>query len=101
MRFTKNTSLVLAGMGLLGLMVPASAQSAKNAVQIANLTGLPGITVSKTAPATSYDGVWVNILTAQIHTSQQKDLMVGVSAECALFTDTKVSSALLDKSGAT
>lgn len=101
MRFITRLNLALAGLGLACLIQPASAQSAKNAVQIANLTGLPGISVSKAAPATSYDGVWTNILTASIHTSQQKDLMVGVSAECALFTDTKVSSSLLDKSGAT
>lgn len=69
----------------------------KNSVQIADLHSLPAFGINKMTPMTSYDGPWVNILQAPIHTSMQKDLIIGVSLECGLFTDTSVSSQLLNK----
>ncbi|WP_373045992.1 hypothetical protein [Vulgatibacter sp.] len=64
----------------------ATAQSAKSSVQVGNLS-LVG--VPNTAATT--DG-WTNILATTIHTSQQKDLVMDVSLEAGLFTDTLVSS---------
>jgi hypothetical protein len=70
----------------------AWAQSAKNAVQVSNLTLIP---------ATTSTGGWITILgnanssgvnAVTIHTSQQKDLNFGVSIECGLFTKTTVKS---------
>src|SRR5262245_52024532 len=54
------------------------AQSAKSAVQLSNNTLIPH-TTSQT---------WVPILTSTIRTSQQKDLIMGVSLETGLITDT-------------
>jgi hypothetical protein len=74
------------------LATSAYAQSAKNAIQISNLTLIP--------ETTSTSG-WVTILGADeladqnavtIHTSQLKDLQFGVSLECGLFTQTLVRS---------
>ena len=59
-----------------------SAQSAKNA-----LTTAPNVLVNTT---TGQD--WTTILNTMLHTSQQKDLVMGVSLETGLFTRTLVKS---------
>ena len=66
-------------------------QSAKNAVQISSLN-----LVSAAAGADGYPGVGdtnaTAVLATQLRTSQQKDLVIGVSLECGLFTRTLVRS---------
>ena len=66
---------------LLTMAGTASAQSAKNAVQLANYD-LIGTT-------TSTNG-WTEVLTASLKTSEQKDLVMSVSLETGLFTETTV-----------
>lgn len=61
---------------------PASAQSAKNAVQVSRGTLIPR---TQNAP-------WQTILSNTIRTSQQKDLIMTVSLETGLYTDTTVVS---------
>ena len=58
------------------------AQSAKNAVQV---------NTAAVVTATCGSG-WSNIANVQIHTSQQKDLVLGASLETNLFTRTLVRS---------
>lgn len=74
---------------VLALPLAASAQSAKNAVQVgtiaiaqASQAGVEGGTTSG----------WVNVLNTSIHTSRQKDLIMGVSLETGLWTQTLVRS---------
>ncbi len=59
------------------------AQSAKVTAKTSALTLLP---------KTSGTGGWKTVLSNQIKTSSQKDLFIGVSLECGLFTSTSVSS---------
>ncbi len=66
-----TTAGVLTG-GLFG-------QSAKSAVQVSNVTLLP---------YTGTNTSWSNLLTTNIQTSSQKDLLLGVSLETGLFTKT-------------
>lgn len=80
----------------------AFAQSAKNAIQISNLT-----LIESTA---STPGLWVTILgdvdpsdpnAVTIHTSQLKDLLFSVSLECGLYTRTLARSKGGEKDTAT
>lgn len=64
------------------MSVDTLAQSAKNA-----LTTAPNVLVNTT---TNQD--WTTILNTSLHTSQQKDLVMGVSLETGLFTRTLVKS---------
>jgi hypothetical protein len=61
-------------------------QSAKNAA-----TTAPNILVPATS-GTGGAGGWVSVLDTGLHTSQQKDLIMGVSLETGLFTRTLVKS---------
>ena len=54
-------------------------QSAKNAVQVSNVTLLP---------YTGTNTAWTSLLTTNIQTSSQKDLIFGVSLQTGLFTKT-------------
>jgi hypothetical protein len=58
----------------------AAAQSARTAVQVANLA------VMATTTGGELVTPWETILSSSIHTSQQKDLTVGVSLESTLMT---------------
>jgi len=58
--------------------------AAKHAVQVNNL-----MTWDRDLPGASS---WINILSTVIKTSSQKDLILGVSLETSLFTETFVSS---------
>lgn len=78
--------LALAMSLVVGTASAQSQPASKAAVQVANTT-LIGQTGTATPP-----GVWVGLLSATIKTSQQKDLFVGVSLECGLFTETLVRS---------
>ena len=69
----------------------ASAQSAKSSALLSARTLIPSVSISNSAGKT-YDGPWVEILKTTLRTSQQKDVLVGVSLETGLFTDTLVSS---------
>lgn len=72
------------------LITPAAfAQSAKNGVATSQLTLVPAITSYSNG---NYVGDWRDVLSANIQTSQQKDLVIGTSLEVGLFTDTMVSS---------
>src|SRR5713226_5865040 len=79
-------TLALAITLVLGIASAQSQPASKAAVQVANTT-LIGQTGTATPP-----GVWVDLLSATIKTSQQKDLFVDVSLECGLFTETLVRS---------
>ncbi len=77
---------------VVALASPALAQSAKHAVQTANVTlvqydsdGMPWTTVLGDLNPASPNAVG-------IHTSSQKDLIFGVSFECGLYTKTTVRS---------
>jgi len=67
--------------------MPAS----KSSVQIGGPTLLAKVAVSNLVDDKS-TGRWVKLLSASIKTSEQKDLMIGVSLQCGLFTDTLVKS---------
>ena len=67
---------------VLGMAGVVSAQSAKNA-----LTTAPNVLVNSTT-----NQAWTTILNSQLRTSQQKDLVMGVSLETGLFTRTLVRS---------
>ncbi len=67
----------------LSLVLPGWAQSAKVTAKTSALTLLP---------KSSGNGGWKTVLSNQIKTSNQKDLFVGVSLECSLFTQTTVNS---------
>lgn len=69
------TIALLAGPAVFG-------QSAKNA-----LTTAPNVLVNTTT-----NQAWTTILDTKLHTSQQKDLVMGVSLETGLFTRTLVRS---------
>jgi hypothetical protein len=102
-------SIAGAAVALLALGTgTAHAQSAKNAVQLSDVTLIPVVKASTTAtgcPATNpaydfdpvtgsctYTGPWQDILSSTLHTSSQKDLVMGVSLETGLITKTKVAS---------
>lgn len=86
-----NNSLAVLAAILAGTLSGpnAFAQSAKNAVQVSALTLVPEVSVFSDG---AYVGPWTPVLSGTIKTSQQKDLIIGVSMEAGLFTDTKVSS---------
>ena len=75
----------------------AFAQSAKYSLQVADFTLLdsPVVVTSPTQLEVSKDYGWKTILKAPIKTSSQKDLVMGVSLEAGLYTDTTVSSSKL------
>lgn len=75
--------LTLAVLAVLAVSSLANAQSAKSAVSISNTTLIA---------ATTGTGGWTDILNTSIKTSEQKDLMLGVSLETGLFTRTLVKS---------
>ena len=79
----KSWKLFVALFGVMTLGVSAAlAQSAKSAVQ-----------VNETAIVDDTCGVgWDNIANITIHTSQQKDLVLGASLETNLYTQTLVRS---------
>jgi len=71
--------LVLGSAGLID-SAPTWGQSSKSAAQVANLT------VMATTPGGAIVTPWQPILSASIHTSQQKDLVISVSLESSLLT---------------
>ena len=86
--------VIVLSAAVLAIPALASAQSAKSAVQVSNLVLVPETTGAN----------WAPILSTSIRTSQQKDLVLGVSLETGLFTQTQVrtkgSGAQLDTSWA-
>lgn len=86
-----NRWFALACMVLFGASVSAGAQSAKNAVAISDLKAC-SVSASKLVPGSPVNGAWTNVLKASLHTSQQKDLNIGLSLQCGLTTDTSVVS---------
>jgi len=88
----RKVSMLVVAVALLS--GSALAQSAKYSVQIGKLAQV-------SAAAATADG-WSPVLYGRIHTSQQKDLVFGVSLESGLYTDTTVVSKNLqsDKSTA-
>ena len=76
----QSANVLVAGLVLLALPGSAAAQSAKSTAQVANLNVL----------ATTAGGPlvtpWQTILSSTIHTSEQKDLFIGVSLESSLLT---------------
>lgn len=81
--------IVLAVVFLSGT---AFAQSAKVNMQMGELKTLPRIAANESA------GGWGDVMSGLIHTSQQKDLVMGVSVVTSLVTDTTVSSSQYRKS---
>ncbi len=77
-----KTSLLIATL-IASFALCGWAQSAKVTAKTSALTLLP---------KTSGTGSWKTVLANQIKTSNQKDLFIGVSLECGLFTSTSVSS---------
>lgn len=77
-----RSHLVVGAFALALAPAVASAQSAKNAVQLSRVA---------LVEATGQQS-WTKILETQIKTSQQKDLIIGVSLETGLFTQTLVRS---------
>ncbi len=81
--------VVLAVMFLSGT---AFAQSAKVTMQMGSIKTLPRV------QALQDDGAWATIMSGTIKTSQQKDLVFGVSLVTSLVTDTTVASSRYAKS---
>jgi hypothetical protein len=94
-RLSRSLSLGLALAALSGWALHAtnasagttSQPSAKATVKVGNIAMVSGPTT-----AGSTEGAWTTILTNTIKTSSQKDLLVDVSLECALYTGTVVKS---------
>jgi hypothetical protein len=80
----KKLATVLA-LSLLAA-TPAFATSAKFTANVGTVA-----VVSPTLKANDADG-WTTVLSGQIHTATPKDLLIGVSLETSLFTDTLVKS---------
>ncbi len=75
----KRIATIVAGLAL-AMPMAAHAQSAKNSVQIADYVLVP-----------ETDGfAWTTVLDTTLKTSEQKDLVIGVSLETGLFTQTQV-----------
>lgn len=76
-------AIMFAGIALFS--ATGWAQSAKNAVQVGQ------VSLVSDATTTSTHG-WSTIMSSTLHTANQKDLIVGVSLEVGLFTETTVKS---------
>lgn len=72
----------------------AFAQSAKYSLQVADFTLLdtPVVVTSPAQLTATEDYGWTTLLKAPLKTSSQKDLVMGVSLEAGLYTDTTVVS---------
>lgn len=90
------SKLVVAVMLLSGT---AFAQSAKYSLQVADFTlvDTPVVVTSPAEMEASADYGWTTVLQAPIKTSSQKDLVMGVSLEAGLYTDTTVVSQKLTR----
>ena len=94
---------VFAGYMLSAFMPGVAAEgfpSAKAAVAIDELIGLSQ-KISETGDNAAGDTQWVDVLSTQIKTSSQKDLVFDVALQCGLVTDTTVKSMNGEKSSAT
>jgi hypothetical protein len=78
-------AMLTAGMAM-GDSLPSS--------KIAAALGGINILQQVSAPAGPTDSGWTPILRTKIKTAEQKDLIFNVSAECGIYTSTKVSSKL-------
>lgn len=86
----KSRAYAIIGAAVAALISgPAMAQSAKNAVEM----GYIGVT-NDAMP-------WTTVFSATIKTSEQKELLVGASMECGLYTQTQVKGKKGDKTTAT
>ena len=109
LRFGRLTlaAVVMCGIGVaVGLLAGSSGRveaqgfpSAKAAVAIDELIDLSQAVNGP--PNSSGDTGWVDVLTTQIRTSSQKDLVFDVAMQCGIVTDTTVKSVGGDKSSAT
>lgn len=77
-------------LGLLLSSGTSMAQSAKNSVQVSELTLLPEITTS--SANSQVESPWKPLLNTTLRTSQQKDLIMTVSLEAGLYSNTYVRS---------
>lgn len=78
----------LVGIAALSVLLCSGTSLAQNAVQVADLILLPHITTARVN--TKVVGEWRNLLSTTLRTSQQKDLLMRVSLEAGLYTDTAV-----------
>ena len=100
-------AIVIGGIGAaVGMLAGSTGRleaqgfpSAKAAVAIDELIDLSQAVNGP--PNSSGDTGWVDVLTTQIKTSSQKDLVFDVAMQCGILTDTTVKSAGGDKSAAT
>jgi hypothetical protein len=80
-------------LALLGMATTASAESIPASKAAVALDELINISQTATGPGSSNnDTGWVDILSTQIKTANQKDLLFDVSLQCGLVTDTTVKS---------
>ncbi len=77
--------------------VPAFAQSAKVEMKMADGATIALKRATSKVGATEYGGAWTTLMSGTIKMSQQKDLMIGVSLETSLVTDTSVASSNYNK----
>lgn len=92
----KTSKLVAAGslllVGMVGSALAQSLPASKAAVKIDELIALSQA-ISGTSPTNdSGDTGWVDVLSTQIKTANQKDLLFDVSLQCGIVTDTTVKS---------
>ena len=92
MRQEQKRFRIIAAVALALVPCLGYAQSAKNAVQVSNVTLVP-----YTTDSSGWKTILGNVNASDpkavtIHTSQQKDLIFGVSFECGLYTRTRVKS---------
>lgn len=81
------------GLAFLGMASAAGAASIPASKAAVALDELINISQTVNGPGSSAsDTGWVDILTTQIKTANQKDLLMDVSLQCGLVTDTTVKS---------
>lgn len=85
----KLLSAVIVGAVSLALSGTASAQSSKAVVQTRTTQVLPASSLVNPGVA-----AWTTLLQGSLHMAQDKDLVIGVSMEAGLFTETTVKSKL-------
>jgi hypothetical protein len=81
-------SATLVALSLLATTAVASAQSAKAAAEVGTFAVIDQCNSNGCAQTTA----WQTLLRATIHTSQQKDLVLGASLQTSLVTNTLVRS---------
>ncbi len=90
----QRSTIVLSAFLLGASALAGTLSAAENGHPAAKATAKTGNIALVSGPTVSgqEEGAWATVLSNTIKTSSQKDLLIGVSLECGLFTDTTVKS---------